>query len=386
VQPVIRRLLDSFVLRQTEDPPTRPARTDLEAAVEAAETYRASPAVQSALVDSGLLVARRLDDFMESMTPTYQTDEGPVRVQTPFFMAGPSTFHAQDVKKNAASVRAAAARAGLTEARTAEVQSGRGSPEDIRRITQALIDGGALKVDWSKNGKGSPDTTQSPRIRIREMMQMHGIGVDCAGYVQRAYLYATGASRGGAGFRPPIQEDLARLASLGFRQVRDVSDLRPGDIVSLGPPGPREVGHRAIVSEQRQATDDEVRAFIAEYRDFAAPFLGIRGPIGGRIEQAEAFADQLARSGALPHLRIVHVDSSWGSGGDARDGGVLREVWWYRAETEQWARSGNRIDHGRDSGTELNWSSRPYEHPLIGFFRGPGLVRQAEPPAAAAAP
>jgi hypothetical protein len=368
VQPVVRRLLDSVFPRETEDPPRQLARSpgDLEAAVETAETYRASPAIQSALADSGLPVARRLDAFLQSMTLTYRTDEGPVSVKAPFFMVSPSTFDANDVEKNAATTRAAAARAGLTGARITEVLSGRGSAEDIRRVTQALIDGGALKASSSQQGKTPANPTPSVPARIREMMTTHGIGVDCAGYVQRAYLYATGADRAGAGFQAPIREDLGGLASLGFRRIGDVSDLRPGDIVSLGPPGPRQVGHRAIVSEQREATDGEVKGFIMAYQDAAAPFLGIRGPIGSDMREAEAFAERMAQGGALPHLRLVHVDSSWGSYGDPQRGGVSREVWWYNPATGLWAA-------GSSDSMEFKWGPRPYDHPVIGFFRGPAL-------------
>jgi hypothetical protein len=239
--------------------------------------------------------------------------------------------------------------AGLSSESMAAIRAARGDPNDIRRFTQALIDHGQL----------SSNTALPLAERVRQMMFDHGVGVDCAGYVQHAYLYASGTSRAAAGFTVPGNEDLSLLPRRGFTRVPNVPSLKPGDIVSLGPPSGESVGHRVIVYDQHEATPSEVAAFLNKNDENGGDFLFDR-QVEGSLRKT---------------YYVVTVDSSWGSAGNPQRGGVDRRTWWYNAICGTWAwkvpndpRPGT-VDHG----------SQPYGHPIIGFFRGPASGQTRAP-------
>jgi hypothetical protein len=324
---------------------------DFESALEVSERYRASPFIQSVAAAAARppILQQRLDAFRAAMTPTYHSPEGDVAVATPFAMSVRYAAQVPVLKKNTPAQDAAQRRAGLSAEATNAVLSGRGSPEDIRRFTQALIENGALSRDASK----------PLAERVRQMMFDHGVGIDCAGYVQRAYLYATGTSRVASGFRAPGNEDLSGLVAHGFTRVPSVAALQPGDVVSLGPPAPDDYGHRLIVYDQHAATAAEVDALEQQFPDKVPALVGT--PSGdGPGESA---------------LYVITVDSSWGSGGHASEGGVDRRTLLYSAASKKWAWTGPATGGGLGMGT----GDTPIAHPLIGFFRGPTHVAGASP-------
>lgn len=284
-----------------------------------------SPDVRDAAMKKGL------DQFRESMTPEFRTPEGPAKVPITFQMTFdyPHQASLADAPESP-EMKAAAASAHLDREAVSRVLSGRGSPGEVRALTQALID----RV-------GVPPGPGKLIDRVRQVMFEHHIGVDCAGYTQQAYLAATGLSRTQAGFTAdPLMENLPLDKRPAYRRVAP-ENVRPGDVGVLGPP-PREwVGHRVVVCDQHPATDEEKK------------YLQSFGPV------ADAFAGQ-------GPIRVFHVDSSWGCASSdgvpsPLRGGVGQVTWWYCESTKQWAQ-------GEGADFRLT-PAGPYNHPLVGFYR-----------------
>lgn len=285
---------------------------------------------------------RKLDAFRDAMVSVYRTPDGDFPAATAFRMSTPYPVQARSLAqpKTVMELRAAAGRAHLPPGALNRVESGRGSPEEIRVLTQALI-------DESPRPAGGWTTAA-----IRQLAFDHGVGIDCAGYVQQAYLRASGATRASAGFGPVERESLSDLQAHGWSRVRDLGDVRPGDVVVLGPPSSDQPGHRVIVYDQRVATAADVRDLLA--LDAADP-------------EGRSRAHEFATGGPI---RVFEVDSSWGSGGHSEVGGVRRDTWWLNESTGQWAYVDRSWDEakGSESATFVA-GSHPYGHPLEGFFR-----------------
>jgi cell wall-associated NlpC family hydrolase len=285
-------------------------------------------------------VQEGLDAFRLAMNPAYRVPDALPRPGTTFQMSDPYETQRATIQANQAAVAKAAAAARLSGDDLRLVLSGRGSPHSLQALTQALIDAGRV-----------PSTVDGgPRLepRIRQMMFDCGIGIDCAGYVQQAYLRTMGVSASAAGWRARTNEDLSNLGARGFVRIGDLARVRPGDIVVLGPP-PKQPGHRAIVYEQHVATESD----LAELRE--------------RSGASRAFA-------STPPIRLLSVDSSWGSSGHAEFGGVRRETWWYSASTGQWA----WLDQGDDRSRAFRTAGTPMDHPFgepFGIYRGARTLR-----------
>lgn len=291
-----------------------------------------APAVELTLMTP---IQRELDAFRERATPTFHTPEGDVRVAIPFRMTvAPAVARSRapedqvfaererKVTANASQLVASAGRAGLSKRDVGDLVSGRSTPETVRRVTQALINAGALP----------PGTAADLGARIRVLMSDHGIGIDCAGYVQQAFIASRGARP--TGFREPRNEDLSGLERRGFTRL-DVADAAPGDILVLASLQPKEVGHTVVVREVRTARPDEAATLSRD-----AP--GWEPPTPSAVKRLE-------------------VDSSWGSAGSALAGGVQRRVWWHDEGRNLW------VSH-----SEGTWKvgSSPYDdHRIEGVYR-----------------
>lgn len=304
---------------------------------------KARPVAPTVVRDAADVAAQqKLDAFRESMTGTYQTVDGKeLKVATPFQMDdGYPNQHAYLDPTKSDHLRqrnVAAQRAQLDPEAYGRVVCGRGTPAEIHALTQALLD-------------AQPPGSVATAAQLRQLMFDNCVGVDCAGYVQQAYLSVTGQTRAQAGLGKIVNESLSNLGQRGFARVGAVGDLRPGDIVVLAAPAGDRVGHRTIVYEQRIATASDMRSLLASQHPMQIAFA-IGGP-----------------------LHVIEVDSSWGCGvvvgrhveGRAERGGVAREAWLYNESTRQWA-SWSPVD-------QTFWvSDGPYGHPLDGFFREGGL-------------
>jgi hypothetical protein len=271
------------------------------------------------------VIGGRLDAFLARATPTFRTAEGEVTVPISFYMNdGVPPARREDLRQLLQG-------AGLPRADIEDVVVGRGSPVRIAEATQALIDAGKLEPP-------GPDGEPSLADRIRRMNFVWSVGIDCAGYVALASLQARGISRASAGFAVPQNENLYNLRARGFTAVT-AEGLRAGDIISLHGNGAPAGEHRAIVRDATPATPEEIEAIRRVW------------VVEGR-----------ARS-SMKWDKVV-VDSSWGGGADAPQGGVARNTWWHERTTGLWASS--------VGGTALPLSKTPYAHATYEIFRPAG--------------
>ena len=339
------------------DPPELP---DVHAAllVRAAKTLAPRVGLTDAVdnstvrVDAGTL-QQRLRAFFDASKPTYRVPVGDkefveVEVPTPFRMAVPTgrqhsppdevrlRYLAQEVivRKHYTELQAIARRIGIPSIEAIRV--GRGTPAQVHALTQALLD---------LNKLPPPEPGVSLPLSIRRMMSDYGIGFDCAGYAQGAFLAAQGITRAQAGFTSPLNEDLSRLSRAHFSRVAP-EDSAPGDILSLGPSPNDSTGHRLIVLDAHVASPEEVERYVG----FGA------GPNG--------------------HFTVLVVDSSFGSAADPAKGGLGRETWLYQAgsknsheaESPRWGRVFPAPK--KEVLDKVGSGSMPYDgaHPLLGVY------------------
>ncbi|HEY4220647.1 MAG TPA: hypothetical protein VGO62_04875, partial [Myxococcota bacterium] len=119
------------------------------------------------------------------------------------------------------------------------VAYGRGSPEQVRQVTQALVDKGgvaAVKAKWNRLGeaefKKTFPTTPWPvsdSNAVKLLQGEMGVGIDCAGFVQQSFLAVHSKTRKEVGFDSVGNENLASLS--GNKHFAKVSpkDAQPGD-------------------------------------------------------------------------------------------------------------------------------------------------------------
>jgi hypothetical protein len=282
-------------------------------------------------------IQQRLDAFKESATPTFHTKDGDVQVGIPFRMvpdeavmrskdprAQPFIQRELVARAHAGELAVVAGRAGLDRSQISDLASGRGTPENIRRVAQALIDAGKLP----------PGDPADVGARVRVMMCDYGVGLDCAGFVQQAFLASRATTRAEAGLRPASSENLQGLAGRGFNRV-PLSDARAGDLFILKPPPHETTGHTTIVRDVRMADATE----------------------------AEALAKADARWGHPDPAKVqrFELDSSWGNGANPRNGGVQRQVFWHDSTSGQWMHQVGRT-----------WFVEPtpyFNHAIDGVYR-----------------
>ena len=236
------------------------------------------------------------------------------------------------------------------------VQFARGTSEEIQMVTQALIEDGALAEEGSLEH------------RILQMMFDYRIGTDCAGYVQQAYLSATGVKRSTAGFKDKIEnEDLGNLERQGFAQL-DPSAAAPGDLVVWDstlkdPRGNPEAGHRAIVYSSHEASADDKAVLEKKHlKPWQGGDYSVLWAVGATIY-------------------ILELDSSWGSGGDPTMGGIQRRTFWYSPAGPKWAWTTD--DPGTTYADKIPYNEPYNPHKLrgTGFYRRPSRVVRGPSPA-----
>jgi hypothetical protein len=223
------------------------------------------------------------------------------------------------------------------------VSVGKGSPEQVRRVVQALIDSPV----WSKFAPPSADPSTDPKLRerdlfisIRHLMWDFGIGMDCSGYVHHAFLATRGAdtptkaARYGLG--DPTSSALQAPPASAFEK-RSPVEARPGDVMVLTNDKYDGTGHKVLVYSHTVAPDGELRRA-------AAKALG---------------------SAPSARIHLFEVDSSWGAGHDAEAGGVARRTWAFDESSGRWA---TVYSEASQPFAEASQSSGPYDHELLGIF------------------
>lgn len=185
---------------------------------------------------------------------------------------------------------------GIGSARTQHLYWGQGTPADLVKLTQALIDANMLPT-------GPGDLA----ARIRQLQWNCGIGIDGAGYAREAIRVSS--HRECVFYGPGIESfrDLDGNRGYAFAKMT-LEDLRPGDLLTLDPMPPDLWGHCAVV--YRAETADAGRRLYLEAR--GATFTGM-GP-----------------------FRIIEVDSSWAAGNAAPYGGYRRDTWIFDEHQATW--------------------------------------------------
>lgn len=241
---------------------------------------------------------RRLDALRDAYAGPYLVDGQRIAAPSMFRMNGGA--NQASMERHAKELDAIAARVHVSGFKA---RMGIASPEEVVKVTQALIEAGKLP-----SGAGDVAT------RIRAMQWEWGIGVDCANYTRNALLAATGANSkqlniGEAGFEAFRGLDRNKA----FSKVSP-ADVRAGDIVTLDPKPPEVWGHNVIVRSREVVTPALIERFAGPYGEEARRFLNGAGPI-----------------------HVIHVDSSWGAGATgASYGGVRRDTWFFDQSTSRW--------------------------------------------------
>ena len=310
-----------------------PARSHGAAALSAAArslvrgSTRARPTANAA--PSSAAIQSKLNRFMARAASPYRMAGKDVRALPAFRMNGgmnqgkASEYVARIQRALAPDVfRKVAADVG-------HVTAGKGSPEQLHRVTQALID--------SPIGKHYSATETG----LRQLMWDHGIGMDCSGYVHHAFLAARGVAAEGAarfGLGDPLVSGLQAPSSSVFARV-EPRNARPGDLIVLTN-GSDGTGHKVIVFARHEV------------------------PPGTQMHErtSKAFGGS-----ANSRIHLLEVDSSWGAGGQPERGGVQRRVWAYDEGSRRWAslEKDSRGQWHAFASQKLG----PYDHDLQGIYR-----------------
>jgi hypothetical protein len=239
-------------------------------------------------------IRAKLDAVRDAFSGPYVVDGHAVTARPMFRM----TTH--DVPLSLAlAVDQLAMRAGVKAPFATRV--GQGTPQDLVKITQALIDHGRLPP-----GPGDVAT------RIRRMQWDYGIGVDCAGYCKQALLAS--AARTPTLYAPGMESfrHLDRDRPESFARIA-IASARPGDLVTLDPAPPEGWGHNVMVYS-RVVADVAKRAELAAFGAEARAFFASAGP-----------------------HHVLEVDSSWGAGANgSEEGGFRRDTWVFDTSTKSW--------------------------------------------------
>lgn len=278
----------------------------------------------------------RLDAFRASASGPYHAEGQTVRAPAQFRMVNGHNQARSDAHRTTPDPQdnlfSVLDRAHLKAWRAA-ASSGRGTPTDVVKVTQALIDAGKL--------------TPGPQPldeRIRNMQWEWGVGLDCAGYAQQALLAAhPGASPSTLGLKERWNENLSSLGhNSAFTKVGPAAS-RPGDIVTLENPG--DVGHIGIVSSRVAVDAPRARALARQMGSGVASFLAGTGPFHELV-----------------------IDSSWGAGPTGGwYGGVRQETWLYDEGSGRWACWRPQLETSVSFRLEV--SEGPCGEKLQGFYR-----------------
>jgi hypothetical protein len=275
-------------------------------------------------------VATKLDQLRAAASGPYTVNGTTVYSSAQFRMSKGFNDDAVSDPAVQATLTRAAARAGVTRDLPL-IKVGRGSPEALVKLTQALIDDQQLPAI---SGKPLAD-------QIHDLQWRLGIGMDCAGYVYRAVTAVSG-DPAKLGLKPTENENFTGLPRNPHFQKVGLAQARAGDVLVLAGTGEvHDPGHNLVVRSHANASEGSAAAQWPT----AAPLLKGMGPV-----------------------QVYEVDSSFGATAAGRaDGGVRRDVLLYSATTDTWLTIKSTMPTTAQSGAV------PYgELALTGFFRPKG--------------
>ncbi|MEO8151361.1 MAG: type VI secretion system tube protein TssD [Bacteroidia bacterium] len=185
-------------------------------------------------------VRKRIDDYLDLSNSEYTLDDGTkVKAHSQFRYGWKGQSLTPEAAKELVIKTLRSSKAGAKFANENKVAIhyaayGRATPAQIKKITQALIDSG----EFAK--LRAVDSSSSDRQLIRKLQRKFGVGIDCAGYVQLAFINAyTGSDSDPAKTRKELglqerrgDEDLSSLSSKHFKKL-GITDARTGDLLIL---------------------------------------------------------------------------------------------------------------------------------------------------------
>ena len=272
-------------------------------------------------------VQAKLDAFLRTATPTYRLPDGSTVDVPAFFRMAPPAYESKNLEANRGPRDAVAAKLGVG----ANFDTGRAPLSAIRTVTQGLIDAGRLPkgVDVVK--------------AVRTMSWDHGVGIDCAGYVQKALFASKGGDAAKYGLKSLGDEDLMGLATNAKWHAFSVTQARPGDVLTLARNG--DSGHAAIVYENVLASPVQREALQKQMKS---------------EPDRDARVDMVLRD---PKLHVIQLDSSWGTGDKVLPGGGVQRRTWLFGEGTGWvcddAVGAHRFDGATPRGHVLGGTFRP---------------------------
>jgi hypothetical protein len=282
-------------------------------------------------------VATKLDQLQATMSGPYSVMHFTIESGAQFRMAGGYNRNsATNGSADGAVLATVAAKAGLSPSDVAALQTGRGDPRTLVKLTQALIDEGHLNWDTKKSFSG----------QIHDLQWRFGVGVDCAGYVYQAVVAVHG-SPAKLGLKATGFENFTGLPSNSHFDTMTPEKAQAGDILVLKGKG--------RVTENGQTTFDPGHNLIVRSRSLASqtrPGVAERWPAAAEFLKSD-------------DVHVLEVDSAFGAGpnGDVH-GGVRRDVILYNETTHQWCTCQDTAP------PKVGIGKVPYgEMALTGFFR-----------------
>ncbi|MCL2777069.1 MAG: hypothetical protein FWD73_03625 [Polyangiaceae bacterium] len=309
-------------------------------------------------------VQAKLDAVHDRFSGPYKVkgEQAPVPARPMFRMNVPDTLSAKNAEDHKNELVKICKKAGIPGNVINNARVGRPTPQELVKVTQALIDAGKL-----------PDadaTLNTVEKRIRQMQFDWGIGVDCAGYVREAAVavhgngaqpLVNGANRSGAIhsiLQTPAFKKVAFKEDADPR-VHNIRDIRTGDIIHLDSKNPKGVGHNAIVHSHEVATDSR------------------RDELWDRAKRSTDLLTNLVTGtdvdgffcGKGP-FHVLNVDSSWGvDPAGVEHGGFRRDMWVYDESTGKWGTFLPGRPVSPDQPVFITSQTGPYNHVFKDAFR-----------------
>lgn len=298
----------SALLTQLHAPAAAGPSSRVPSQVDSARTELVSPTLRNG---RDAAVQQRLDAFRDRFSGPYNIAGGRVSAPPMFRMNTPGSFNAAKMKAHAGELSQICAKAGVASA-AGPAMVGRCTPEQLVKVTQALLDAGKLPPADAAH--------RTPAERVRGMQWEWGVGVDCAGYTQQAAADAHGAA--GKVFKAnPMGDVFSGMINDKRFQTVDIAHIRAGDVLHLDALKAGAVGHN-VVCYSHATLDDATRAKMLAPKKL--PELPL-------TREATAFL-----SGKGP-FHTFEVDSSWGAGDGLMVGGFRRDTWLFDESTSTWA-------------------------------------------------
>jgi hypothetical protein len=307
-------------------------------------SHTGAAAVRTAQID----LQSRIKEYFDKAAGTYKVSGKEVRVAPFFRMNGGFTERGLSVDGFKQLVEAAADRHDKAFLIAVNMCAyGKGTPEDVQKVTQALIDKGQLDEVRTKYER-IPEATFKERYgnvsnhplsdenAIKLLQWDYGVGTDCSGYVEPAFLAAHSGKAKDYGLDE--RDNLFNLRdNKKFDRELTPVHARPGDLIILNDGS--NPGHTVLVYDRTELSRSK---------------LDPKDP--NHLPGIDSFAQPDHK------VHTIEVDASWGASyGNLENGGVQRRTLLYDETTGKWA--------DVDKGTVVPQSVGPYHgHTVEGVY------------------